>query len=123
MFANGVRHGQLLPLRPRVSYSLSSRHCRVAQQHHAWRARPQSLERAQLPRCAWQGRGGGKALAMHPTVKDVAMIADLLLDASAPGEAVLDCFGGSGTTLIATVVVRERATRARSRQTSPPGSR
>jgi len=29
------------------------------------------------------------------------MIADLMLDASAPGENILDCFGGSGTTLIA----------------------
>ena len=48
-----------------------------------------------------KGGGGAKALAMHPTVKNVAMIADLLLDASAPGEAVLDNFGGSGTTLIA----------------------
>jgi hypothetical protein len=45
--------------------------------------------------------GGDKALAMHPTVKNIAMIADLILDASAPGEAVLDCFGGSGTTMIA----------------------
>ncbi|MCK0530833.1 site-specific DNA-methyltransferase [Sphingobium agri] len=48
-----------------------------------------------------KGGGGATALAMHPTVKNVAMIADLLLDASAPGEAILDSFGGSGTTLIA----------------------
>ncbi|WP_156680879.1 DNA modification methylase [Sphingomonas profundi] len=45
--------------------------------------------------------GGRKALKMHPTVKNVAMIADLILDVTAPGDAVLDCFGGSGTTLIA----------------------
>lgn len=45
--------------------------------------------------------GRKKALAMHPTVKNVAMLADLLLDASAPGDAILDCFGGSGSTLIA----------------------
>lgn len=45
--------------------------------------------------------GGAKALAMHPTVKNIAMIADLMLDASGPGEAILDSFGGSGTTLIA----------------------
>ena len=48
------------------------------------------------------GSGGRKkAVAMHPSVKNVALIADLILDASAPGEAILDSFGGSGTTLIA----------------------
>jgi DNA modification methylase len=40
-------------------------------------------------------------LAMHPTVKPVAMIADAILDCSKRGGIVLDCFGGSGTTLIA----------------------
>lgn len=45
--------------------------------------------------------GRKKALAMHPTIKNIALVADLMLDASAPGEAVLDSFGGSGTTLIA----------------------
>lgn len=45
--------------------------------------------------------GGRRALKLHPTVKNVAMIADLMLDASAPDENILDCFGGSGTTLIA----------------------
>jgi DNA modification methylase len=43
----------------------------------------------------------GNLLALHPTVKPVAMIADALLDASARGEIVLDAFLGSGTTLIA----------------------
>jgi DNA modification methylase len=40
-------------------------------------------------------------LGMHPTVKPVAMIADALKDCSKKGGVVLDCFGGSGTTLIA----------------------
>ncbi len=40
-------------------------------------------------------------LAMHPTVKPVAMIADALRDCSRRGEIVLDCFGGSVSTLIA----------------------
>jgi len=40
-------------------------------------------------------------LAMHPTVKPVAMIADALKGCSKKGGIVLDCFGGSGTTLIA----------------------
>lgn len=40
-------------------------------------------------------------LAMHPTVKPVAMIADAIRDCSKRGGIVLDAFGGSGTTLIA----------------------
>ena len=47
------------------------------------------------------GRGRDETLAMHPTVKPVAMIADALRDCSHRGEIVLDPFGGSGTTLIA----------------------
>ena len=38
---------------------------------------------------------------MHPTVKPVALVADAIRDCSHRGEAVLDAFGGSGTTLIA----------------------
>lgn len=40
-------------------------------------------------------------LAMHPTVKPVALVTDAILDCSKRGEVILDCFGGSGTTLIA----------------------
>ncbi len=40
-------------------------------------------------------------LAMHPTVKPVALIADAILDVTARGNIVLDMFGGSGSTLIA----------------------
>ncbi len=40
-------------------------------------------------------------LAMHPTVKPVALVADAIRDCSERGGIVLDCFGGSGTTLIA----------------------
>jgi len=48
-------------------------------------------------------RGGeeGNLLALHPTVKPVAMVADAILDCSARGEIVLDGFLGSGTTVIA----------------------
>lgn len=41
------------------------------------------------------------ALAMHPTVKPVALVADATRDCSKRGQLVLDPFGGSGTTLIA----------------------
>jgi DNA modification methylase len=40
-------------------------------------------------------------LAMHPTVKPTALIADAILDCSKRQGIVLDCFGGSGTTLLA----------------------
>src|SRR5438874_6768685 len=43
----------------------------------------------------------GNLLALHPTVKPVAMVADAILDCSARGEIVLDAFLGSGTTVIA----------------------
>jgi DNA modification methylase len=43
----------------------------------------------------------GNLLALHPTVKPVTMVADTILDGSARGDIVLDCFLGSGTTLIA----------------------
>jgi hypothetical protein len=43
----------------------------------------------------------GDLLALHPTVKPVALIADALLDCSARGDIVLDAFLGSGSTLIA----------------------
>jgi len=40
-------------------------------------------------------------LAMHPTVKPVALVADAILDCSKRGQIVLDAFAGSGTALIA----------------------
>lgn len=45
--------------------------------------------------------GEGNLLALHPTVKPVAMVADAILDCTARGEIVLDPFLGSGTTLMA----------------------
>jgi DNA modification methylase len=49
------------------------------------------------------GRAGeeGNLLAMHPTVKPVALVANAILDASERGDIVLDPFLGSGTTIIA----------------------
>jgi len=40
-------------------------------------------------------------LALHPTVKPVALVADAIKDCSKRGQIVLDPFCGSGTTLIA----------------------
>jgi len=47
------------------------------------------------------GAGRSEELAMHPTVKPVALIADAIRDCSRRGEIILDGFGGSGSTLIA----------------------
>jgi DNA modification methylase len=43
----------------------------------------------------------GNLLAMHPTVKPVAMIADAIMDRTARRDIVLDGFLGSGSTVIA----------------------
>jgi DNA modification methylase len=43
----------------------------------------------------------GNLLALHPTCKPVNLVADAILDCSARGDIILDCFFGSGTTLIA----------------------
>ena len=40
-------------------------------------------------------------LSAHPTPKPVAMVADAIRDVSHRGQIVLDCFIGSGTTLLA----------------------
>jgi hypothetical protein len=45
--------------------------------------------------------GRDDELAMHPTVKPVALVADAIKHVSRRGHIVLDAFGGSGTTLIA----------------------
>jgi len=47
------------------------------------------------------GANRAEELAMHPTVKPTAMVADAIRDCSKRGDIVLDGFGGSGTTLIA----------------------
>jgi DNA modification methylase len=44
----------------------------------------------------------GDLLALHPTVKPVALVADAIMDCSSRGDRVLDPFLGSGTTVIAT---------------------
>lgn len=46
-------------------------------------------------------KGRADKLAMHPTVKPVALIADAILDCSKRGGLIMDSFCGSGTSLIA----------------------
>jgi hypothetical protein len=71
-----------------------------------------------LSRCGKEGN----LLALHPTVKPVAMIADAVLDCSAPGDIVLDNFSGVGSTILprnasAELVMRSRLIRCMS---TPP---
>jgi len=48
-----------------------------------------------------QARKGNNVLELHPTVKPIQLVMDALLDCSNRGDIVLDCFLGSGTTLLA----------------------
>jgi DNA modification methylase len=48
-------------------------------------------------------------LAMHPTVKPVALVADAIKDCSRRNDLVLDPFAGSGTMLIAAERTGRRA--------------
>lgn len=50
-----------------------------------------------------------KVVALHPTPKNVTMVADAILDVSHRGDIVLDSFSGSGTTIIAAEKTRRRA--------------
>jgi len=48
-------------------------------------------------------------LKFHPTVKPIGLLHEILLDASAPQNIVLDCFGGSGSTLLACERAKRKA--------------
>ena len=53
--------------------------------------------------------GSLELLKLHPTCKNVGLLQDILIDASSKNEVVLDCFGGSGSTLIAAERAKRRA--------------
>jgi DNA modification methylase len=55
------------------------------------------------------GEGRREELAMHPTCKPVDLVADAIKDCSKRNDIVLDPFGGSGTTLIASQKTGRRA--------------
>jgi DNA modification methylase len=51
----------------------------------------------------------GDLLALHPTVKPMALVVDIILDCTQRGDIVLDPFLGSGSTIIAAEKVGRRA--------------
>jgi DNA modification methylase len=53
--------------------------------------------------------GRAAELAMHPTVKPVALIADAIRDVTKRGDLILDPFGGAGTVIIAAEKTGRRA--------------
>jgi DNA modification methylase len=46
--------------------------------------------------------------SLHPTTKPVPLLRHLILNSSKIGDTVYDCFGGSGSTLIAAEQTRRR---------------
>lgn len=48
-------------------------------------------------------------LKMHPTVKPVGLLHEIILDVSCSGDIILDPFGGSGSTLIACELSKRKA--------------
>jgi DNA modification methylase len=54
------------------------------------------------------GAGRAELLAMHPTVKPVALVADAMRDCTSKGDVVLDPFLGSGTTVMAAEKIGRR---------------
>jgi DNA modification methylase len=64
--------------------------------HGRWRSNVWSY-----PGASSMGSDARQGLKLHPTVKNVAMLEDALLDVTHRGDLVLDVFLGSGSTLIA----------------------
>lgn len=56
-----------------------------------------------------RGAARDSELAMHPTVKPAALVADALRDCSNRGDIILDPFAGSGSTLVAAQSTGRRA--------------
>jgi DNA modification methylase len=57
---------------------------------------------------AFPRKGEKDMLAMHPTIKPVALVADAILDSTRQGDIVLDPFLGSGSTVLATERTKRR---------------
>lgn len=68
-------------------------------QHGRYRTNVWDYENAGI--FSTRGTATEGTMDMHPTVKPVQMVSDAIIDCSNIGDVILDLFGGSGTTLIA----------------------
>ena len=93
--------GSLYRSQHELVFVFKSGHGAAHQQRRARQARPLPHERLVLCRRQHLQRDARDDLAMHPTVKPVALVADAILDCSRRKGIILDAFGGSGTTLVA----------------------
>ena len=71
--------------------------------HGRWRSNVWSY-----PSASSLGSDARDGLDSHPTVKPRALLEDALLDISNRGDIVIDCFAGSGSTLLAAEAVGRR---------------
>lgn len=68
-------------------------------QHGRYRTNVWDYENAGI--FSTRGTATEGTMDMHPTVKPVEMVSDAIIDCSNTGDVILDLFGGSGTTLVA----------------------
>ena len=95
------RNGLALPLQARAGVRLPGRdapHLNTVELGRHGRNRTNVWDYASVNSLAGSRR---EDLALHPTVKPVALVADAIQDVTRRGDLVLDIFLGSGTTLIA----------------------
>ena len=67
---------------------------------YGWNKRHKFYGKGQFNKSVWEIPKPTKS-ELHPTMKPIALIANAILNSSKEGEIILDCFGGSGSTLIA----------------------
>lgn len=69
----------------------------------------QQIQREQLPLNSVIYHDRPTSSQDHPTMKPITLIGRLVKNSSYQGDAVLDCFGGSGSTLMAAEQLNRRA--------------
>lgn len=97
--------------RQQAEYVLVTRHGKAAHVNNVLLGR-NGRNRSNIwsyPGLAGFGPARAKTLAMHPTVKPIGLISDILLDCTHRGGHVLDPFAGSGTILLAAHRTKRRA--------------
>ena len=102
--------GQLLPFPARADLCLQERRrARTSTTSNSVSADATDPTYGPMPGVNTFRAGRMDDLAMHPTIKPVALVADAMRDCSRRGDIVLDPFIGSGTTIMAAERVGRRA--------------